>query len=62
MNEEPPRDRPDGESGDDQERRLHEEREKAGADEHDAAGGPGYTARPSDEGPEEGADGAPDDG
>jgi len=41
-------------AGDDQERRLQEEREKAHPSDHDDAAGPGYTARPTDEEPEPG--------
>jgi hypothetical protein len=37
----------------DQQRRLQREREEADPAEQDAASGPGYTARPSGEGPED---------
>ena len=43
----------DEESGEDQDRALHRERQKADTAERDAAQGPGYTARPSEEGPED---------
>jgi hypothetical protein len=51
MDEDTPRgDDPPGEE--DRERRLQREREEADPREQDAATGPGYTARPSAEGPE----------
>lgn len=37
----------------DQEHRLQREREKADPKDQDAASGPGYTARPGEDGPEE---------
>jgi hypothetical protein len=52
----------DGPGEEDQQRRLQREREKAGADQQDAASGPGYTARPSEEEPEEGSKGTRGDG
>lgn len=45
--------------GEDQDRRLQREREKADPEEQDAASGPGYTARPGEDGPEEGSPGTP---
>jgi hypothetical protein len=36
-------------------RRIERKRHEAGDDERDAADGPGYTARPTDHEPEEGA-------
>ena len=37
-------------------RRIERKRHEAGEEERDSADGPGYTARPSDHEPEEGAD------
>jgi hypothetical protein len=37
-------------------RRIERKRHEAGDDERDSADGPGYTARPSEHEPEEGAD------
>ena len=37
-------------------RRIERKRHEAGEEERDTADGPGYTARPSDHEPEEGAD------
>jgi hypothetical protein len=37
------------------ERRIERKRHEAGDDERDSADGPGYTARPTDHEPEEGA-------
>ncbi len=54
MSERRPAPRPGDDPAHAQERRLQEEREKATAGEHDDAAGPGYTARPTDEEPEEG--------
>jgi hypothetical protein len=48
----------DGPGEEDQDHRLQREREKAGPGQHDDATGPGYTARPSEEGPEPGHPGA----
>lgn len=47
----------DGPGTEDQEHRLQREREKAAPSDHDDAGGPGYTARPTEEGPEPGRPG-----
>jgi hypothetical protein len=52
------RDRPGDEPGEqDQDQRLQREREKADPEEQDAATGPGYTARPTAEEPEDGESG-----
>lgn len=40
-----------------QEERIERERREAGDEERDAADGPGYTARPSEQEPEEGSAG-----
>lgn len=51
--------RPEGD-GEHQDHRMQRERKRASREEHDAASGPGYTARPTDEEPED-ARGEPPD-
>lgn len=53
------REAPEKPGVEDQDHRLQREREKADPEQHDAATGPGYTARPTEEGPEEGTPGTP---
>jgi hypothetical protein len=54
--------RPDGDAGEEsQDRRLQRERKKAPPEQHDAATGPGYTARPTEQEPEEGSAGTSED-